>query len=153
MAMAKIPDFILNGSATLVSTWIQLKENGMRDHLKMVEFCGSHGIAPPVCMVLMASDLSKSEIYENCKSYCKEAYSIFSSCENVSRLEIVCKIYAAQITDTRFGYHELDSRLHTIARACLNKKIPRKVRDFVAAPTAGAVGAAYRVAALSLVCP
>lgn len=146
--MAKIPDFIIGGSATLVSTWVQLKENGMHNYLKTVEFCGSHGTAPPVCMVLMASDLRKYEIYEDCKTYCDEAYSIFSSCDNVKQLEMVCKIYAAQITDTRFLRHELDARLHTIARACLNKKIPRKVRDFVAEPTAGAVEAAYRAAAL-----
>lgn len=146
--MAKIPDFILNGNATIAFTWIRLKENGMGNYLKMVEFCGANGMAPPVCMVLMASDLSKSEIYEDCKTYCDEAYSIFSSCDNVKQLEMVCKIYAAQITDTRFLRHELDARLHAIARACLNRKIPRKVRDFAAAPTAGAVESTYQAAAL-----
>ena len=148
--MAKIPDFILGGSATLVSTWIRLKENGMFNYLKMVEFCGAHGIAPPVCVVLMTSDLSKSEIYEDCKTYCNEAYFVFSSCDNVKQLEMVCKIYSARITDNRFCRHELDVRLHAIANACLNKKIPRKVRDFVSAPTTGAVEVAYRAAALSL---
>lgn len=146
--MAKIPDFILGGSATLVSTWVQLKENGMFNYLKMVEFCGANKIKPPLCMILFCANLMTKENDADCEAYCREAYSVFSSCENANQLKMVCEIYSASITDSRFGWHELDVRLHTIARACINKKIPRKVRDFVAAPTAGAVEAAYRAAAL-----
>ena len=146
--MAKIPEFILGGSATLVSAWVQLKESGIGNYLMMVEFCGANKIKPPMCMVLLCANLMSKEKDGDCEEYCKEACSVFLSCENAKQREMVCKIYAAQITDSRFGYDELDCRLHTIARACLNKKIPRKVRDFVGGPTSGAVEAAYRAAAL-----
>lgn len=148
--MVKIPDFIICGSATLVSTWIQLKKNGMGNYLKMVEFCGANKIKPPLCMVLLCANLMAKENDGGCEAYCKEACYVFLLCNNVKQLEMVCKIYSAQITDNRSCHHELDVRLHTIAKACLNKKIPRKVRDFVVAPTADAVDATYRAAALSL---
>ena len=143
--MRKIPDFIMNGSATLVSTWVQLREKGFLKYLKMVEFCAANGIRPPMCMVALANDFA---IYgcgtQEFLDYCSIAYSTFSECNSNKQLKMVCNIYSAIITGKING--KLEDKIHSIAEACLKEKIPRKVRDFANNPSAAGLDAAFKAA-------
>ena len=144
--MQKIPDFIVNGSATLVSSWVTTKESGFSDYVKMIEFCGANGIKPPMCMALLSANIISGTKDNDCFEYCEWACKTFNLCADDKQKSLVCKIYGARMTSSVQGYVYFDYRIHTIASACLKEKIPRKVRDFANKPSSAGLDGAFEAA-------